>query len=91
MTEEQFNKAIELNGKLNKLYCAKKEIGGKTRHRLSYIERRDKQLGDTGDDWRLSDVDDLEVIGHILDRHDVQIRQELEDEINKIKQEIKKL
>lgn len=91
MTEEQFNKAIELDDKLNGLYRVKKEIEGTVRHRLSYIEKRDRQLGDTGGDWNMCRVSVLEIIGHILDRHDEQIRQEIEDEINQIKREIENL
>lgn len=91
MTKEQFNKAIELDDKLNRLYSAKKEIEGTTKHRLSYIEKRDRELGEFGGDWNICRVSTLEIIGHILDRHDKQIRQEIEDEISQIKQEIEKL
>lgn len=91
MTQKQFDRAIELDAKLKRLYRAQKEIKDTINHRLSYIEKRDRSFGDNGDPWRMCDVDNLAVIGHILDRHDVQIRKEIEDEINQIKKEIETL
>ncbi len=88
MTQEQFDKAIELKSKLNALARAKTEIDNTTTHRLSYIERRKKSFGDTGSDWWLSDVDDLKCIGDILDRHDIQIRNEIDERIEQIYKEI---
>lgn len=91
MTEEQFNKAIELHDTLNSLYRVKKEIEGTIKHRLCYIEHCDREFGYADSDWKISNIRTLAVIGHIFDRHDKQIRQEIEDEINQIKQEIEKL
>ena len=39
----------------------------------------------------MNSVNTLKAIGDILDRHDIMIRQEIDDEINKIKQEIEEL
>ncbi len=88
MTQEQFDKAIELKSKLSALARAKKEIENTVTHRLSYIERRERSFCDSGPDWRLSDVDDLKCIGDILDHHDIQIRNEIDERIEQIYKEI---
>lgn len=91
MTQEQFEKAIELNSKLNQLYNLQKEIKGITTHRLSYIEREDREIGIFGPDWEICNLNTLSIIEHILDKHDIQIRQEIEEEIDKVKREIEEL
>lgn len=91
MTQEQLKKAIELNNKLNLLYRLQKEIEGTISHRLSYIEKCDRELGYSGPDWKPCNIRTFEVIGHILDKHDVQIRKEIEEEINKVMKEIEEL
>lgn len=84
MTKEQFEKSIELKQRLDGLNEAKKRIENSTRHRLSYIEK-------SNSDWSAVYVGWLEGIGHILDRHDVQIRNEIDEEIQNIYKEIEAL
>lgn len=91
MTQEQFDKAVELNSKLNLVYSVKKEIEGTVTHRLSYIKRNPRESECYNSGWVMNSVNTLKAIGDILDRHDIMIRQEIDDEINKIKQEIEEL
>ena len=84
MTQEQFNRAMELKEKLDGLKEAKKEIETKSSHRLSYLERSDGE-------WRAVYVGRLGGIGEILDRHDKQIRKEIDEEIAHIGEEIARL
>lgn len=91
MTQEQFKRALELNVKLCELNRVKEEIKNTIKHRLSYIEKQDREFGFSGPDWKPCNVNYLAVIGHILDRHDKQIRQEIEEEIDKLIKEIEAL
>lgn len=84
MTQEQFEKSIELKKRLDGLNEAKNRIDDTKRHRLSYIEK-------SGSDWSAVYVGWLEGIDYILDRHDVQIRKEIDEEIQKIYKEIEQL
>jgi hypothetical protein len=85
MTEEKFNRAIELNAKLDSIDAAKEAIKGTLNKRLSYITQ------DSHGDWRPVSNYAMKGIGDILDRHDVLIRQEIDDEIQKINKEIELL
>ena len=84
MTEEQYKRAVAINDRISELEKVKDEMGKTTNHRLWYAEKG------TGD-WRLTSEWIMRHIGEILDRHDVMIRQEIEDEIKKLKEEIKTL
>ena len=81
MTEEQFNKAIRINDRIKQLVDVNREIADTTRHRLSYITHGVS-------DWRPSNEWIMKHISDILDRHDKQIRQEIDEEIKKLKKEI---
>lgn len=84
MTEEQFNKVIRINDRINQLVNVNREIADTTRHRLSYITHG-------ASDWHPSNEWIMEYISDILDRHDMQIRQEIDEEIEKLKKEIEML
>lgn len=84
MTEEQFNKVIRINDRINQLVGVNREIADTTRHRLSYITHGVS-------DWRPSSEWIMKHISDILDRHDMQIRQEIDEEIEKLKKEIEML
>jgi hypothetical protein len=85
MTEEQFEKAISLNRRLEQLAKVKEEIADVDRRRLQYMSNYVASEWKPVKDWV------MKFIEGILDRHDKQIRQEIEDEISQIKQEIEKL
>lgn len=89
MTEEQFNKAVEINSRINALNRVKEEIKHTDKHRLWYAYKSDSGMG--ASDWRLVYESCMKHIADILDRHDKQIRQEIEDEIEALKKEIERL
>jgi hypothetical protein len=85
MKAETFDRVVELKKRLDELNEAKKAIEGTRSHRLSYIKENDRGDWDTVATWK------LEPIGDILDRHDEQIRKEIDEEIQKIYNEIEQL
>jgi hypothetical protein len=85
MKQETFDRAIELKKRLDGLNEAKKAIESARSHRLSYIKEDDRG------DWCPVTTWKLEPIGDILDRHDEQIRKEIDEEIQKIYKEIEQL
>lgn len=86
MTEQQFNEAVRINRRIEELEKVKKEISSLPSTQLSYIQEGDS----IRDGWTiLGRV--MRLISGILDRHDKQIRQEIDDEIAKLKKEIEAL
>lgn len=45
----------------------------------------------TGHEWSIENMDIMKFIGDILDRHDLQIRQEIDNRIEELKQELEQL
>lgn len=84
MTTEQYKRAVEINGRISELEKVKKEIKETTKHRLWYAERYER-------DWRLTSDWIMRYISKILDKHDLMIRQEIDDEIAALKAEIEVL
>lgn len=84
MTDEQFAKAIQINQKINELIDTKNEINNRQSCYLSYLYK-----DATGDRkyayWRMI------TIKNILDKHDKMIREEIDEEIRKLQEEIKTL
>ena len=91
MTVEQFTTAIQLHHKLEKLNKVKSEIENTKHqsHRLCYIRQLKVSYGEAG--WENCDVNRLQIVGEILDRHDLQIRAEIDEEIENIKKQIENL
>jgi hypothetical protein len=85
MEKETFDRIVELNKRLDGLNEAKKEIGDTCSHRLLYINKENLVS------WRDIAIWKLNPIFDILDRHDEQIRQEIDEEIQKIYNEIDQL
>lgn len=87
MDKEKYNRAIEINNRLNELQRVKEEVKDTRTHYLTYARK-----GDT-----FSDHDSLcrhyimEYISDILDKHDKMIRQEIDDEIAALNKEIEEL
>lgn len=85
MTQEQFKNAIRLHERLEALGEVKKVI----EHRLWYAKRygpmTDTTSWETVSEWAMNSISD------ILDRHDKMIREEIDEEITKIKREIEAL
>lgn len=89
MTQEQFNTAIRLHKRLEALEEVKKEIEGTEKHRLWYAKRYDPMCGTTK--WDTVSEYAMQNISDILDRHDRMIREEIDEEIAKIKKQIEEL
>lgn len=85
MTEEQFKRAVEISNRLEALKEVKNEIDNIEKHRLSYAYR-----GCDGD-YRLYPDFKMHPIEDILDKHDEMIREEIDEEIRKLQEEIKTL
>ena len=86
MTEEQYIRAVQINNRIETLNNVKKEIEGTRDHRLWYAE---KSLSSS--DFRLCSEYRMLDISEILDKHDLMIRQEIDDKIEQLKAEIKEL
>lgn len=86
MTQEQYQRAVMINDRLEELARVKKEIEGTVIHRLWYAE---KSL--CGSDYRLTSEWVMKYIGNLLDKHDTAIRQEIDEEIERLKAEIETL
>lgn len=87
MTKEQYKRAIEIYNSLEGLNDTKKSIAKTEQHRLWYAHND----GDFGSSWRLAPEWAMRNIADILDKHDLMIRQEIDDEIARLKKEIETL
>ena len=81
MTQEQYFRAVAINSRIDELEKVKEEIKETTKHRLWYAKN-------FGGDWMLASEWKMRYIDKLLDKHDLMIRQEIDEEINKLKQEI---
>lgn len=86
MTQEQYRRAVQINDRLEELSRVKKEIEGTINHRLWYAEK-----SSCGSDYRLTAEWVMKYIGELLDKHDTAIRQEIDEEIERLKAEIETL
>ncbi len=84
MTEQQYNRACEIKDRLKALADTKKEIEDTSTHRLYYATRYSNEYR-CCPDW------EMRPIAELLDKHDRMIRQEIEDEIERLKKEIEEL
>ena len=82
MTQEQFQRAVEINNRLEDLKEVKRCIDNTSEHRLYYAYRS------SDGDYRCCSYWGMRPISNMLDKHDVMIRQEIEDEIVQLKREI---
>ena len=87
MTQEQYNKAIEISEKLKCREEVQKEINYPNYdHKLAYIEL--SQIGHNND-WRPCRY--MGSISDILDKYDKMIRREIRDRIEEFKKQIEEL
>jgi hypothetical protein len=86
MTQEQYQRAVQISGRLEELAQVKKEIEGTAKHRLWYAEK-----SSCGSDYRLKAEWVMRYIDDLLDKHDLMIRQEIDNEIEQLKAEIETL
>lgn len=85
MTQQQYDRAVQISERLKELEKVRKEISTKSSERLTYSHK------DSDGDWREHPSWLMKYVGDILDRHDLMIRQEIDDEINNLKKEIETL
>ena len=83
MTDEQFERAVKISIRIKELEEVKKEISETEEHRLSYSYYSSA--------WQLCPLWVMSQIRGILDKHDKMIRQEIDEEISTLKEEIKEL
>ena len=83
MTDKQFERAVEISSRIKELEEVKKEISETEEHRLSYSYYSSA--------WQLCPSCVMSQIRGILDKHDKMIRQEIDEEISTLKEEIKEL
>jgi len=89
MTQEQYIRAVQINNRINHLNETLEHIKDTKKHRLWYAYKvTDSCLSDS---WNLTAEWAMSRIGDILDKHDLMIRQEIEEEIEKLKKEIETL
>ena len=82
MTQEQYERAIEIHKRLGDLESVQKEIGEPSHSRLSYTN-------ETGKEGRYPSI--MARIASILDKHDILIRAEIKSEIESLQHEITEL
>ena len=87
MTQEQYNRAVQINYRIGELEKVKDTIKQTTKHRLWYAFNS----GEFGSSWSLVSEWTMRNISEILDKHDVMIRQEIDEEIERLKAEIETL
>ena len=85
MTEEQFKRVVEINERLNKLNDVKYIIKNVKTHCLSY------SYLDNSREYRICLESLMRPIKELLDKHDRMIREEIDEEIKKLQEEIKAL
>lgn len=81
MEKEKFKRAIAINTRIEELEEVKREIASTTECRLSYVDRDNKGYRE----WR------MKVIGDLFDKHDLMIRAEIQQEIDRLNAEIETL
>lgn len=84
MTEQQYNRVCEINDRLKALDDTKRRIANTKEHRLYYATRY-------SDEYRCCPDWAMRPIAELLDRHDRMIRQEIDDEIERLRKEIESL
>ena len=85
MTQEQYFRAVAIKSRIDELEKVKDEIRETTKHRLWYANKLGSGEWYLASEWKMCYIDKL------LDKHDLMIRQEIDDEIDKLKKEIETL
>lgn len=87
MTKEQYQRACEIDARLQQLKQVKEAIHGTATHRLMYVYNRNVD----SDNYTPCANYIMSYIGNLLDTHDKMIRAEIENEIAALEQEIEAL
>ena len=86
MTKEQYQRACEINARLQQLQQVKKEIHGAATKLLTYTCK-----SNTSSDYYPCSKYIMGYISNLLDKHDKMIRAEIDAEIAALEQEIEVL
>lgn len=84
MTPQQYERVVEIHERIEALEETKKQIADKSKLRLYFAYRRSDGFNCCAD-WSMRPIADL------LDKHDRMIRQEIDDEIERLTKEIETL
>lgn len=84
MTQEQFKKAVHINDRLEALKKTKEKIAKTSEHRLYFAYKSSDEFR-CCPDWSMRPIADL------LDKHDRMIREEIDEEIERLTKEIETL
>ena len=85
MKQEQYQRAVQINNRLEELKDVKRCINDTSEHRLYYAYKNCNNDYTCYPQWAMNPIAEL------LDRHDNMIRQEIEDEIEMLNKEIETL
>ena len=89
MTQEQYQRAKQISERLDELSVVKKELENAHQYRLTYeyysIDTYSSSKWISCPSWKMDNIRE------ILEKHDVMIRQEIEEEVKKLKSEIEAL
>lgn len=89
MDKDTITKVLANHKEIEHLEEAKNRIKDKEHHRLSYLVTDENPV--ILQYWKMENIYTMEYISEILDRHDKQIRQEIDDRINALKKELEEL
>lgn len=84
MTDNQYNNAISIYNRLKELDKVKREINNTENCYLTFAKNYD-------DDYTVCYRSIMNYISSLLDKHDIMIRKEIDDEILKLKNQIERL
>ena len=84
MTQEKFEHIIKIHYRLDELKAIKDEIKSEVNHKLAYLSTS-KSSHTIVSEWK------QRVIGDLLDKHDKMIREEIDQEIDRLNKEIESL
>ena len=87
MTQEQYQRVLQISSRLKELEEVKRCIKniGEIKHKLTYAKLKSKHSGV----WYREPDATMQYIYDLLDKHDLMIRKEIDEEIQRLKDEIK--
>lgn len=85
MTQEKFEHIIKIHHRLDELKTIKDEIHSEVNHKLAYLSTYNKSSPTMVSEWK------QKAIGDLLDKHDRMIREEIDQEIDRLNKEIESL
>lgn len=84
MTQKQYQRAVAIYKRLDELGRVKEEIKGTASKRLTYSKESSRG-------WDVCWPNTMRLITEILNKHDLMIRKEIDEEIERLEKEIETL